>query len=249
MTSLLLTILLCCLAPTNQNLEQQAQAIFKSWFVDFEPFKDGKFVDSELGPIPEGWRVLPFTEVIQIQGGGTPKTSENGYWNGNIPFFTPKDVGNSVYAISTEKSITQDGLNNCNSPLYPINTVFVTARGTVGKIALAGRPMAMNQSCYALVGRKNISPFWVFHSAQHAVESLKIKASGAVFDAIVTRDFDSENLVFPSESAIILFAEIVSPLYDQILKNELQHRKLREIRDTLLPKLMSGEIDVLEVEI
>ena len=108
----------------NENLEQQAQALFKSWFVDFEPFKDGEFVESELGMIPKGWRVGTFLENIKVMPGGTPSTSKNEYWDGGtIPFFSPKDV-NGVYCFETEKHITELGLNNCSSHLYPPSEIF-----------------------------------------------------------------------------------------------------------------------------
>lgn len=226
------------------NLESQAQAIFKSWFVDFEPFQDGEFEETELGLIPKGWSVVPFTEKVRVLGGGTPKTDIVDNWNGDIPFFTPKDAGSKTYTLKTEKTLSQKGLSSCNSGLYPENTVFVTARGTVGKIALAGKPMAMNQSCYALVGKNGISQFFVYHLTQNTVERLKGKASGAVFDAIVTRDFDSEMVVSPKENTIATFSSLVDPLYKQRLCLEKQNIALRTTRDTLLPKLMSGEIEV-----
>ena len=141
----------------NDNLEQQAQALFKAWFVDFEPFKDGKFVDSELGRIPEGWEIGYFTDIVKISGGGTPKTNNPLFWNGSIPFFTPKDASDNVFTHETEKHITDLGISNCNSPIYPTYTVFITARGTIGKIRMAGKPMAMNQSCYALLSTKKKS--------------------------------------------------------------------------------------------
>lgn len=112
----------------NADLEEMAQAIFKNWFVDFEPFKNGKFVDSELGMIPEGWKVGRLTDVIKLMPGGTPKTSEPLYWdNGTIPFFSPKDV-NGVYCFATEKHITEAGLNKCSSNLYPKDTIFTSVR-------------------------------------------------------------------------------------------------------------------------
>ena len=121
----------------NTNLEQQAQALFKNF--------------SEKSS-----KSVKFTDLIYILGGGTPKTNNEDYWNGKIPFFTPKDVG-KPYCLLTEKKITESGLDNCNSRLYPVNTIFVTARGTVGKVCLAGLPMAMNQSCYALKAKKIIN--------------------------------------------------------------------------------------------
>lgn len=146
----------------NADLEEMAQAIFKNWFVDFEPFKDGKFVDSELGMIPEGWKVGRLTDVIKLMPGGTPKTSEPLYWdNGTIPFFSPKDV-NGVYCFATEKHITEAGLNKCSSNLYPKDTIFITCRGTVGKVCLVACDMAMNQSNYAIKAIDGYSQYYVF---------------------------------------------------------------------------------------
>ena len=188
-----------------------------------------------------------FTELIQILGGGTPKTGESTYWNGDIPFFTPKDVG-SPYTLTTEKTITEDGLSHCNSRLYLVNTVFVTARGTVGKIGLAGVPMAMNQSCYALAG-KNLHQLLVYFYTLKAVDRLKHKASGAVFDAIITRDFETEQVFKLSEDDTKTFIKIAEPMYQSILNNSVENQRLIALRDSLLPKLMSGEIDVSSISI
>lgn len=190
---------------------------------------------------------VAFTDLIQILGGGTPKTGESKYWNGNIPFFTPKDVG-SPYTLATEKTITEDGLSHCNSRLYPANTVFVTARGTVGKIGLAGVPMAMNQSCYALAG-KNLHQLLVYFYTLKAVDRLKHKASGAVFDAIITRDFETEQVFKLSEDDTNTFIKIAEPMYQSILNNSVENQRLVALRDSLLPKLMSGEIDVSGISI
>ena len=188
-----------------------------------------------------------FTDLIQILGGGTPKTGESMYWNGNIPFFTPKDVG-TPYTLVTEKTITEDGLSHCNSRLYPVNTVFVTARGTVGKIGLAGVPMAMNQSCYALVG-KNLNQLLVYFYALKAVDRLKHKASGAVFDAIITRDFETEQIFKLSEDDTNTFIKIVEPMYQLILNNSVENQRLIALRNSLLPKLMSGEVDLSAIQL
>ena len=180
-------------------------------------------------------------------GGGTPKTDNPEFWNGTIPFFTPKDVG-VPYTFETEKYITESGLANCNSRLYPVNTSFVTARGTVGKVSLAGNPMAMNQSCYAL-NSDTIDPILVYFYVLKAVASLKHKASGAVFDAIVTRDFDTEviNVLSPDDSKAVL--EIVNPIMKAIHNNAEENIRLSALRDSLLPRLMSGKLDVSEIEI
>ena len=215
----------------NENLEQQAQALFKSWFVDFEPFKDGKFVDSELGMIPEGWRVGYYTELVDIKGGGTPKTNIKEFWNGSIPFFSPKDIGPSCFVLNTEKYITTNGLENCNSNLFPPYSVFITARGTVGKVVMVGSEMAMNQSNYALLGKQNISQFYVYLITLQLVSHLLKKANGAVFNAITTRDFASERIIIPFYSIIKSFSSIVKPIYENILLNEFQIKSLSQLRE------------------
>jgi len=212
----------------NDNLQQQAAALFANFYDRAE---------TEVG----------FTEIIQILGGGTPKTGESSYWNGNVPFFTPKDVG-LPYTLATEKTITEEGLAHCNSRLYPINTVFVTARGTVGKVGLSGVPMAMNQSCYALVG-KDTHQLLVYFYTLKAVDRLKHKASGAVFDAITTRDFESEIISKLSDIDAKAFLDIAEPIYRAVLSNSIENLRLAALRDSLLPKLMSGEIDVSDIQI
>ena len=212
----------------NENLEHQSLALFSNYYE-----KSNTEID--------------FTDLIQVLGGGTPKTRESTYWNGNIPFFTPKDVG-FPYTLATEKTITEDGLLHCNSRLYPVNTVFVTARGTVGKVGIAGVPMAMNQSCYALIG-KGIHQLLVYFYTLKAIDRLKHKASGAVFDAIITKDFETEQVFKLSPNDTDTFIRIVEPMYQSILNNSIEKQRLIALRDSLLPKLMSGEIDISKLDI
>ena len=212
----------------NDNLQQQAAALFSSLY---------DRTNTEVR----------FTDLIQILGGGTPKTGENTYWNGNIAFFTPKDVG-TPYTLITEKTITEEGLSHCNSRLYPVNTVFVTARGTVGKVGMSGVPMAMNQSCYALVGKETHQLLVYFYTLK-AVDRLKHKASGAVFDAITTRDFESEQIMKLSDDDAKAFLCIAEPMFQKVLNNCIENLRLSTLRDSLLPKLMSGEIDVSDVQL
>ena len=212
----------------NDNLQQQAAALFAQYY---EQASD----------------LVPFTSVIQILGGGTPKTGNPMFWNGDVPFFTPKDVG-TPYTLTTEKTITEDGLAHCNSRLYPVNTVFVTARGTVGKVGLPGVPMAMNQSCYALIG-KGIDQLMVYFYTLRTVQALKHKASGAVFDAITTRDFESETIRLIAEDAAAEFLSVAAPMFGQILGNSIENQRLAELRDAFLPRLMAGEIDVSDIDL
>lgn len=229
----------------NADLEEMAQAIFKNWFVDFEPFKDGKFVDSELGKIPEGWKVGRLTDVIKLMPGGTPKTSEPLYWdNGTIPFFSPKDV-NGVYCFATEKHITETGLNKCSSNLYPKDTIFITCRGTVGKVCLAACDMAMNQSNYAIKAIDGYSQYYIFFLVKSVVERLIKKSNGAVFSAITSKDFDEEILI-PSQKAVEDFTNVIDGFFRRIFTIGTENSRLSLLRDTLLPRLMSGELEVPE---
>ena len=212
----------------NKNLLQQAGDIFDRFY--------------EESPNQQ-----PLTSLISVLGGGTPKTGNPNFWDGTIPFFTPKDVG-TPYTFQTEKYITESGLTHCNSRLYQKDTTFVTARGTVGKVSLAGTPMAMNQSCYALTS-ETVDPLLVYFYVLKAIASLKHKASGAVFDAIVTRDFDSETVNILSDDDSKMALSIIKPMMDTVHNNSQENMRLAALRDSLLPKLMSGELDVSDPDL
>lgn len=182
---------------------------------------------------------VAFTDIVQILGGGTPKTDEPDYWNGPIPFFTPGDVKSSSFCISTEKSLTEAGLKNCSSRLYPVNTTFVTCRGTVGNLAMAGVPMAMNQSCYALQGNEGYPPYFVYVLTKYAISIMKNKASGAVFNALVTRDFEMEKVIKPSLETATSFNNKVEPIFTEILSNTNEISKLESLSKIILARLSS----------
>ena len=229
----------------NKTLETMAQAIFKSLFVDFEPFKEGEFVESELGMIPKGWEVKPLTECTKVIGGGTPKTSIPEYWNGNIPWFSVVDApsGSDVFVVETEKNITQEGLKNSSTKLFDAGTTIVTARGTVGKIALAGSAMTMNQSCYALAPIDE-TPYFTYYLVSSSIVELKQKTHGSVFDTITKETLASIQVVMPNVDTIQEFESTVGSIMLKIKENLLETKTLSTLRDTLLPKLLNGEIGV-----
>jgi type I restriction enzyme S subunit len=260
----------------NETLEAIARAIFKSWFVDFDPVRakaSGKppesicrrlglapdflalfpdrLIDSELGEIPEGWEVKPFSETVQIIGGGTPKTSVAEYWGGDIPWFSVVDAPaeSDVFVIDTEKKITQAGLDNSSARILPVGTTIISARGTVGKVALVGAPMAMNQSCYGLRGLDG-GTFFTYYATRELVSTLQQHSHGAIFDTI-TRDTFAGVRVVTFQPVATAFEAVVASLMAKIKANCTQKRTLAELRDTLLPKLLSGElrVPVTEVEV
>ncbi len=235
----------------NQKLEDTAQSIYKEWFVHFEfPDVNGKPYKSSGGEmeycdeldmeIPKGWDIVSYTDMIDLKGGGTPSTEVDEYWDGDIPFFTPKDISSSVYSIDTEKNITHLGFENSSTKIYPKNTVFITARGTVGSIAMASKDMAMNQSCYAAIG-KEINQYFVYHHTMKTLDILKNHANGGVFGALVTRDFEQILVLKPDSKTIYKFGEKLEKLFEHILIKQNENYKLHELKNILLSKIATIE--------
>ena len=188
--------------------------------------------------LPKGWELKKFTEVVRFSGGGTPDTNNPIYWNGGILFFTPADVSAGYYSIQTEKSISKEGLNNSSTKLYPQNTIFVTARGTVGAIAIAGCEMTMNQSCYAISGNH---PFYIHQLSLDTINKLKNEAVGAVFGALVTKDFEAQMVIQPPNELKEKFENKVAKFYEHILLKAKENQKLTELKELLLSKLATSE--------
>jgi type I restriction enzyme, S subunit len=232
-------------------LEEMVHNLYREWFVNFRfpGHEKVRFVDSPLGRIPEGWGVVSFTDVADVLSGGTPKTSVPEYWGGHIPFFAPKDAPPFFYVTETEKTITELGLKKCNSQLYPPETVFITARGTVGKVVLADKEMAMNQSCYALRAKDDIGQKYLYLLTLNQVEYLKKNTGGSTFSTIVVDTFRRMQIVKAPFNVIEEFEMLIEP--NLKLMVNLIHRNsiLRQTRDLLLPKLISGEVDVSELDI
>jgi type I restriction enzyme S subunit len=249
----------------NATLEAMAQALFQSWFVDFDPVRaklDGRrptgldpataalfpneFQDSELGPIPKSWEVSTLAEKIELLSGGTPQTSKREYWGGDIPWYSVKDApaDSDVWVIDTEKRVTQLGMDNSAAEVLPECTTIISARGTVGKLALTGVPMAMNQSCYGVRGKANDSDFFTYFLLREVVVQFQQHTHGTVFDTITRQTFESVEFPFPPSQLTTAFDSAVTPLLEELRLNLRESNALAATRETLLPKLLSGEITV-----
>ena len=225
-------------------LEEKAQLTYEEWFVRMRfPGHETTPIDKETG-LPEGWEKVKCFDVMEVLSGGTPKTSIDDYWNGPIQFYTPKDAISTSYTNGTEKTITELGLSKCNSKLYPKDTVFITARGTVGKVNLASEPMAMNQSCYALRAKDSINQLFLFDAIKNIVGAFKSAASGGVFDTIIVDTFKFLPITIPNKQLADKYESNVKSLYSNSLILQKQNQLLKEARDILLPRLMTGMIDV-----
>jgi type I restriction enzyme, S subunit len=223
-------------------LEMAARELYKEWFVRFR-FPGHEHIGLRDG-VPEGWECATSDQVMDILSGGTPKTTVAEYWDGEIPFYTPKDATRSIYVFETEKRLSENGLNHCASQLYPKDTLFVTARGTVGKVNLAGTAMAMNQSCYALVAKPPLTQHFLFFALRAAINQLKGRAVGAVFNAVIKDTFKGIPIVLPPANLVVQFSEFAENIARQTEILARMNIRLRKARDLLLPKLMTGEITV-----
>lgn len=223
-------------------LERFGRELYKEWFVRFRfpGHEHVKLVDG----LPEDWEKKTTDQVVHILSGGTPRTSVSDYWDGDIPFFTPKDATGSIYVLETEKTLTELGLEKCASKLYPKDTLFITARGTVGKLNLAQVPMAMNQSCYALVGKPPLSQYFLYFALDAAIQQVKSRAVGAVFDAVIKDTFKVIPFLLPPKTLVEQYADQITPLVHQIDVLLKINKRLTYARELLLPKLMGGELPV-----
>ncbi len=258
----------------NETLEAMASAIFKSWFVDFDPVRakmEGRwrkgqpmpglpsdmwdifprgFADSEIGGIPKGWSTVPSSETVEISGGGTPKTSVPDFWGGNILWYAIGDTpgAGDVFVIDTAKRITKKGLENCAAQVLPVGATIISARGTVGNLALVGTPMAMNQSCYALRGSQGFGDYYTYFATKDMIADLKQRTHGSVFDTITRDTFKTVHVISPPRELVSAFEDAVRPSMRQILLNLRQCQALASTRDLLLPKLLSGKLRVGQAE-
>lgn len=250
----------------NATLEGIARALFQSWFVDFDPVRakaegrapDGldaetaalfpdSFEDSALGPVPSGWRVSTIGEEVRVVGGSTPSTKEPAFWeDGEFAWATPKDLSDlsTPALLSTSRQITELGLAQISSGLLPVATVLLSSRAPVGYLAIAEIPVAINQGFIAMICEQWLSNHYVLWWATLNMDAIKAKANGTTFQEVSKSSFRPIPVLVPSDDLMRAFDEIAGPLYQQVVHNECESRTLAELRDALLPKLVSGELRV-----
>ena len=199
--------------------------------------------------IPQGWCVDNILSICDIKVGGTPSKLNITYWNnGNIPFFGPTDVSENIYQLDTIDHITHEGLTHCASSLFQVGDIILTARGSIGKMVIVGRPMAMNQSCYALVPKYPNTPYLYFLSKE-LIEWLKTKGSGSVFKSFNAQDVEYSQLCIAPTHIIEMFCKYVNCLFTKIKEHTEEITILLTQRDELLPLLMNGQVSVIPQEV
>jgi type I restriction enzyme S subunit len=278
-------------SQTNQTLEEIAQAIFKSWFVDFDPMRakieakekgqdpelaamaaiagksvdeldtlsdeqldklknttvlfPDKLVESEFGEIPEGWSWSEIGNEVDVVGGGTPSTKKEEFWEGgNIHWTSPKDMSNSTDKIllETGRKITKAGLEKISSGLLPKNTVLMSSRAPVGYLAISKIDVAINQGYIAMKCKGKLTPEYVVQWAESIMDDIKQRASGTTFAEISKKNFKVIPVIVPHTDVLRDYTKTVSGFYDQISENLRETKSLAEIRDVLMPRLLSGEL-------
>jgi type I restriction enzyme S subunit len=290
---------------TNETLEAMAQAMFKSWFVDFDPVRakieanaeghdpnraamaaiagvsleqdwdaieaalqqkldrmsdtqrtqlrhtaelfPDELVESEIGEVPKGWGVSEIGKEVNSVGGTTPRTKNPKYWDGGkIAWTTPKDLSNanSKILLETDRKITDEGLDQISSGLLPINTVLMSSRAPVGYLALSKIPVAINQGYVAMICDQILTPEYVLHWTESNMDIIKQHAGGSTFAEISKRDFRPLPVLVPNKEVLNAYSDKAGSLYDLITANMNENKTLENIRDTLLPRLISGEIQI-----
>lgn len=277
----------------NQTLEAMAQAIFKSWFVDFDPVKakitaiaqgedplraamraiSGKtdaeldqmphehyeqlaatatlfpdeMEESELGEIPKGWEASTIGEMVEIAGGATPDTKNESYWNPPEHFWTsPKDLSGaqSPVLLATERRISNAGLSRIGSGLLPKGTLLMSSRAPIGYLAITQIPVAINQGYIAMLPGGKLPPLYLLMWCQQNMEEIKGQANGSTFLEISKKAFRPMPVIYPGSDLMGRFAEAVTPLFEQLVARVKESSQLAELRDALLPRLLSGELTV-----
>ena len=228
----------------NANLEAQAEALFKSWFVDFTPFKDQPFVDSELGPIPQGWKVGKLGDLGEIVGGSTPSKSKPEYYTTHgIAWLTPKDLSTSKAKFTSrgEIDITDEGYKSTSTKLMPRGSVLFSSRAPIGYLTIAKNEICTNQGFKSLVPN-GVGTGFVYYTLRHLTSQIENRATGSTFKEASATLMRSVETIVPPTSILNKFEELLRPILQFQEKKEEENQRLAALRDTLLPKLMSGEI-------
>ncbi len=234
----------------NDNLEQQAQALFKSWFVDFEPFRDDEFIDSELGKIPKGWEIGTIEDLCQnIASGSTPSSMNQEYYNGEIKWFTTKELKDS-FLIDSEKHISDEGHKNSSTKMFPRGTVLMAiyAAPTVGRLGILTSDATFNQAAVGLNPKQEIGSNYVFLLLKKERDNFNNLAIGAAQQNLSVKFVKTYPIIIPSKKVIVDFNVLVNPFFDRISLLSKEIEALTGTRDTLLPKLMSGKLRISEIE-
>jgi len=258
---------ICINSEISSTLETIAQTIFKSWFTDFDPVHakargeqpDGmdaetaelfpdSFEESEAGLIPAGWHLSDVGSTLRVLGGSTPSTSQPEYWDGPHQWTTPKDMSalSGLISLSSSRRLTDEGLAKINSGLLDKDSILMSSRAPIGYVAIADSPTAVNQGIIAISPTDSFHPLYLANWVKEAMPEIESRAGGSSFAEIGKASFRTLPFLIPTNAVLKAFREVAEPMLGQLKMLAHQNRTLKGIRDTLLPRLISGELEIPE---
>jgi type I restriction enzyme S subunit len=223
----------------NNHLEQMVQTIFKSWFVDFEPFG---------GVIPDDWREGVIADTCSsIFNGGTPRRNEPTFWEGTIPWLTSGEVRQAII-VKPDSCISEAGLKGSSAKWVPsLSTVVALYGATAGQVSMVATPLTTNQAITALVPKESCT-YYNYLVMQNAVSQLENNAIGSAQQNISKAIVEKTACLIPADTVLAEFDKLVSPFFNDWIQNLFESSHLAALRDTLLPRLMSGDLSVADVD-
>ena len=243
----------------NETLEQIAQTLFKHWFIDFEfpnadgnPYKSsgGAMSPSELGDIPEGWRVGDLGEFTDISIGRTPPRKEVEWFSTNskdIKWISIRDMGDcGVYIVNTSEYLTQEAVDKFNIPVIPDNTVILSFKLTVGRVAITTEEMLSNEAIAHIKLIENYLNTEYIYLFLKQYNFSFLGSTSSIATAVNSKSIKSISILIPSKQVVVDFQKNIASVFKKIKLNEKQIQTLTKTRDALLPKLMSGQLRVKE---
>lgn len=252
------------LRQTNATLESIAQTLFKSWFIDFDPVRakaegrepegmdaataalfPAEFEESALGLIPKGWGVEPIGDLVEAVGGSTPDTKNSTYWEPAVHHWTsPKDLSGATAPVllDTERKVSPAGLAKISSGLLPVGSLLMSSRAPIGYLTLTQVPVAINQGYIAMPPGGRLPPLYLYFWCQANMDGIKGRANGSTFMEISKKAFRPIPALLPQQPVIDSFVDVAGALFERLVVNERQARVLVELRDALLPRLVSGKL-------
>ncbi len=215
----------------NVTLEALAETLFRQFFIE---------------KAQGDWEEGTLDDVLTVKGGTTPSTNNTAFWDGDIHWTSPKDLSanDGLFLLDTARKITPEGLAQIGSGLLPAGSLLMSSRAPVGYLAFSFNPVAINQGYIGILDDKGFSKEFIFLWLKINMEYVKGHANGSTFQEISKSTFKRLEITKPPEQLRKEFQGLVLPLFQKLLENTLQCRKLRQLRDTLLPKLMSGQVRV-----
>ena len=235
-------------------LEEMSRSLYREWFVHFRfPGHDKvKMVSTPLGPIPQGWEMKPVAESFELSGGGTPSRKDPEYWDGGtIQWYAPSDLtgAGTMFMDDSGERITERGLAESSARLFPARSVMLTSRATIGAIAINTNEACTNQGFITCLPNERVPLYFLFHWIKECVPTFQRIASGATFKEISRGVFRTIDFLQPSIQLVHRFENIVIPMAEQLLVLQRQMQNLRRTRDLLLPRLLSGHLEIQDADL